>query len=72
LQLAKDWCGKAGHDPVQFKKYDFPAVFPGVGIGHVLPAVLGLPEAQGWLYQRLIGVPATDGCGALPAALTGS
>jgi len=68
LQLAKDWCGKTGHAPVQFKEYNFPAVFPGVGIGHVLPAVLGLPEAQGWLYQRLIGVPATDGCGALPAA----
>jgi len=64
LQLARDWCAK-GAD-VQFKEYDIPVVFPGFAIGHALPAVVGLPEAQGWLYQRLEGAPATDGCGALP------
>jgi pimeloyl-ACP methyl ester carboxylesterase len=64
LQLARDWCAK-GAD-VQFKEYDIPVVFPGFAIGHALPAVVGLPEAQGWLYQRLGGAPATDGCGALP------
>ncbi len=66
LQLAKDWCDK--HASVQFKEYDIPAVFPGFAVGHALPAVLGLPEAQGWLYQRFVGAPATSSCGSLPSA----
>ncbi len=67
LQLAKDWCGKGA--TVQFKEYDFPVVFPGYAIGHGLPAVLGLPEAQGWLYQRFAGAtPAPSNCGSLPTA----
>jgi len=32
----------------------------------VLPALVGLPAAQAWLYQRYLGVPATNGCAALP------
>ena len=66
LQLAKDWCAK--NTNVQFKEVNFPAVFPGYAIGHALPAVLGLPGAQAWLYQRLAGVPAVSGCSALPSA----
>ena len=67
LQLAKDWCGKGA--TVQFKEYDFTVVFPGYAIGHGLPDVLGLPEAQGWLYQRFAGAtPAPSNCGSLPTA----
>ncbi len=69
LQLAKDWCAKDHHAPVQFKEYNFPVVFPGFAIGHALPAVLGLPEAQGWLYQRFASdAPAPNNCSTLPAA----
>ena len=69
LQLAKDWCAKDNHAPVQFQEYDFPPVFPGFAIGHALPAVLGLPAAQGWLYQRFASSdPAPSNCSTLPAA----
>ncbi|GAB2909483.1 lipase family protein [Rhodococcus aerolatus] len=63
-QLAADWCGK-GAD-VTFRRYDIAPTFPGYGFGHALPAIVGLPEAQAWLYQRYLGTPATDGCAALP------
>ena len=66
LQLARDWCAQGA--TVQFKEYDFPVTFPGSAVGHALPAVLGLPAAQGWLYQRFVDAPAPSNCHALPAA----
>lgn len=63
-RLATDWCGQGAN--VTYRRYDIATTFPGYGFGHVLPAVVGLPEAQAWLYQRYLGDPATDGCATLP------
>lgn len=69
-QLAKDWCAMPG-TRVQLQEIALPSVFPGVGIGHALPFVLGAPDAQRWLYDRFVAaatsstVPAPSTCGTL-------
>ncbi|WP_241249693.1 lipase family protein [Rhodococcus sp. X156] len=50
-QLATDWCALGA--TVQYNELAIPPVFPGTGIGHVLPAVLGAGDALRWLYERV-------------------
>ncbi|WP_127782240.1 lipase family protein [Rhodococcus sp. X156] len=64
-QLAADWCAQPG-TRVQLQEITLPAVFPGVGIGHALPFVLGAPDAQRWLYERFVAA-ATGSTGPAPS-----
>lgn len=63
IELAGSWCGKGA--TVQFSAMHIPAIVPGSGAGHVIPAIpgfLGLGEAQSWMKDRFYGVPAPTNC----------
>ena len=57
--LVHEWCALGG--PVTFRDYPTPPVAP--MINHVLAMPLAMPEAVGWLGQRLAGVPDAGTCG---------
>lgn len=61
--LATQWCSQG--TTVQFSTIEAPPILPGSIIGHVLPAIAGLPEASNWMIQRFNGVPAPSNCAAL-------
>ncbi len=58
--LVHQWCGLGG--AVTFRDYPTPPIAPMVN--HVLAMPLAMPEAVGWLGQRLAGVPDAGTCGA--------
>lgn len=59
-QLATDWC--AAGATVQFTENAAPAMGRGLGVNHVAPMLLGLPEATQFMLDRFNGVPTAGNC----------
>jgi alpha-beta hydrolase superfamily lysophospholipase len=61
--LAKQWCAKGS--TVQFSAEQIPPLAPGTALGHIGPYLVGQPEAQQWLNDRLDGKSAPANCSSL-------
>nr|WP_229746288.1 lipase family protein [Rhodococcus trifolii] len=60
VDLARDWCAKGAN--VTLNRQLYPAIFPGLALGHLLPDFLGLPAANKWFFDQLTNKPSGGNC----------